>query len=109
MTYSLAKTLRELRDLKSMSQLQLAEKTGLTKAHIARIELGQILEPRREMLERIAKGLGVSVRELTDPAWYEDEDPWAAIRRVITENTRMPLPVKRSFLVLLEPWFGKRR
>jgi transcriptional regulator with XRE-family HTH domain len=108
MTYSLAERLRELRDLKDMTQEELATKTGITKAHIARIELGQIAEPKKDMLKRISKGLGVSLRELADPEWYDDEDPWAAVRRGISENSQMPLPVKRSFLTLLAPWYRRR-
>jgi transcriptional regulator with XRE-family HTH domain len=48
-----------------MSQRALAERTGLTYVHIARLELAQS-DPRLSTLVRLAEALKVTVGELVD-------------------------------------------
>jgi transcriptional regulator with XRE-family HTH domain len=93
------------REIAGMSQGDLAEKTGITKAQVARIELGDVAEPGHDMLKRLAKGLGCSPRELDDPEFYAPEKPWTTMRRLVAENRRMSSQVKRAFLTLLQPWY----
>ncbi len=57
--------LRHLREAKGMSLRTLADKAGVAFAAINRIELGKTT-PRLETLERLAKALGVSVRDLIE-------------------------------------------
>jgi transcriptional regulator with XRE-family HTH domain len=57
--------LRALREKKGLSLRALADKAGITFASINRIELGKT-SPRFETLEKLAKALGVSTRDLIE-------------------------------------------
>jgi transcriptional regulator with XRE-family HTH domain len=57
------KTIRRLRRERDLSQEYVANLVGVTNAHISRLEAGKV-DPNTDMLERIAKALGVSVTTL---------------------------------------------
>ncbi len=57
--------LRQVREAKRLSLRVLADKAGVTFAAINRIEQAKT-SPRLETLERLAKALGVSVRDLIE-------------------------------------------
>jgi transcriptional regulator with XRE-family HTH domain len=59
----MAKRLRELRDKRGLSQRGLAERSGVSREYIARIELGQH-DPTLSTLEKLAKALGVRIERL---------------------------------------------
>jgi len=56
--------IRAIRHNKSMSQVDLAEKSGVSALTIVRIENLQITEPHLVTLKAIANALGVSVGDL---------------------------------------------
>lgn len=56
----------KLREKRELSQVQLAERSGLPQSHISRIERGK-LSPSRKTVEKLALGLGVELRDL-DPS-----------------------------------------
>ena len=55
--------LREWRTKRAMSQQELADKAGMTKANISRIELGLQI-PRPATVRKLAAALGVSTEDL---------------------------------------------
>lgn len=55
---------RELREKAYLSQQQLADKAGLTKSAIFKLETGRIVNPHGVTLRRIADALGVDPSEL---------------------------------------------
>ncbi len=57
--------LKRLRAERKMSQAGLAEKSGLSREYIARLELGQ-QDPTLGTLQRLAKALKVKVGELLE-------------------------------------------
>ncbi|HEX7549711.1 MAG TPA: helix-turn-helix transcriptional regulator [Candidatus Methylomirabilis sp.] len=57
--------LRQIREKKGLSLRELAEKAGVDWTSINRIELGKA-NPRFETLEKLAKALGVSTRDLIE-------------------------------------------
>jgi transcriptional regulator with XRE-family HTH domain len=57
--------LRELRDTASLSQEELAELSGVSRATIAALELGK-RKPHPKTRRKLAKALGVEPVELTD-------------------------------------------
>ncbi len=59
--------IREIREMKGMSQSELAEKTGITRATIWRLETGAEETTTTKTLLKIAEALGVSVGELFLP------------------------------------------
>jgi len=61
-----AKKVEELRKAAGLTQIQLAEMSGLPQSHISRIESAK-LSPSRATLEKIANALGLHVREI-DPS-----------------------------------------
>jgi ribosome-binding protein aMBF1 (putative translation factor) len=65
MTY-IGKRIKEERETAKLSQVELAEKSGLPQSHISRLENGQH-SPTRLTLEKIAKALKIDVGKL-DPS-----------------------------------------
>ena len=61
----MAKRLKALRAARGWSQAALAERSGVSKVHIARIETEQ-REPTLGVLEKLAKALKVKVGDLVD-------------------------------------------
>lgn len=58
-------TIKRLREQANMTQIELAEKAGLTQSHVSRIENAEH-SPTHFTLDKIAKALSVEIREL-DP------------------------------------------
>lgn len=54
-------TLKDLRLRAGLSQRQLAEATGMEKPNIARMESGQIADPKLSTLRRLATALGTDL------------------------------------------------
>jgi transcriptional regulator with XRE-family HTH domain len=60
---TIAENMKRWRQARGLSQRALADKTGLTYVHIARLELAQS-NPRLSTLERLAEALGVDAVDL---------------------------------------------
>lgn len=61
----MAKRIREWRAKRKLSQRELAERSGVSREYIARIELGQH-DPTVSTLEKLAKALGVKAARLLE-------------------------------------------
>jgi DNA-binding XRE family transcriptional regulator len=59
--YSIAHQVIELREKHHLTQVELAEKTGIPQAQISRIERG-VISPTSATLARIAEALGADLR-----------------------------------------------
>lgn len=57
--------LREVRERKLVTQEELAERTGMTRANISRLENG-LQRPRISTIRKLAEALGVHPDELVD-------------------------------------------
>ena len=55
--------LKQLREAKGLSQAALAEKVGLSREYIARLETGKH-DPPLSRVEKLAKALGVPIEKL---------------------------------------------
>ena len=65
--HTIAETLKAWREIRALSQRDLAERSGVFYTIIARLERGKI-DPRLSTLERLAEGLGLNVVDLfTEP------------------------------------------
>ena len=62
--------LRELRELKKLSQGEIEKRTGLLRCYISRVENGHTV-PAVETLEKFARALEVPIYQL----FYEGEEP----------------------------------
>jgi transcriptional regulator with XRE-family HTH domain len=62
----LSTVLRELRERKDISQLQLAKRAGVTQGYISDLEAGTKRNPSVAILRKIARALGVPVTELLE-------------------------------------------
>ncbi len=60
----LSTVIRELREAKGWSQKALAERAHVTDAYIAMLETGKRKSPSLDVLNRIARALGVPVAKL---------------------------------------------
>ncbi len=61
-----AKTLRALREAKGLTQTDLAERAGLHRVYITKLETGVETNPTLATLEALAKALGVRVSRLVE-------------------------------------------
>jgi transcriptional regulator with XRE-family HTH domain len=59
----MAKRLRQFRNERGLSQRSLAEKAGISREYLARLETGR-QDPTLSTLEKLAKALGVKVGRL---------------------------------------------
>ncbi|MEM9192475.1 MAG: helix-turn-helix transcriptional regulator [Myxococcota bacterium] len=62
----IAANLRILRDLRGMSQLDLAERVGVSRRTVARLEAGDIADPGVQQIQNLAEALGVTVALLIE-------------------------------------------
>ena len=69
-----AENLRKLRERRNLTLDQLAEKAGINRTTINRIERGIPVTSRNHTVERLAKGLDVGVGELTGPGFEDDAE-----------------------------------
>lgn len=58
--------LREMRDGKGLTQVELAKRAKVTQAYIALLEAGDKKNPSLAILHRLAKALGVPVTKLLE-------------------------------------------
>jgi transcriptional regulator with XRE-family HTH domain len=63
----LGETVRELREGRGLTQGQLAELAQIALSYVTTIEAGQPGSPPRQILERLARALGVTSKKLLDP------------------------------------------
>jgi len=63
--------LRELRKRRGFSQAQLAAAAGVRQTYISALERGGRTNPSREVLQSLARVLGVPLPELAEAAWRD--------------------------------------
>ncbi len=56
--------IKKLRQSKGLTQVQLAKRAKVTQAYVAYLEAGEKRNPSLDTLKRLARALGVPVREL---------------------------------------------
>jgi transcriptional regulator with XRE-family HTH domain len=61
----MAARLKAIRERRGLTQEQLAEKSGVSRTYLARLETGR-QDPTLSTLEKLAKALGVKVRRLLE-------------------------------------------
>jgi transcriptional regulator with XRE-family HTH domain len=59
-----SRMIRQLREERKMSQLELAQKSGVAQGYISELEAGTKGNPGLDVLKKVAKALGVPVTEL---------------------------------------------
>jgi transcriptional regulator with XRE-family HTH domain len=84
---SLAARLKVFREAKGLTKYRLAKVSGISEVYIYRLELGQIKNPRRDTLQKLAHGLGISVAELVGEA--HPMDTW----HLVEQSLRAYIPV----------------
>lgn len=58
--------IKTLREARTLTRVQLAQRARLSRVHVARIERDEGGSPTLDTLGRLAKALGVKVRDLID-------------------------------------------
>jgi transcriptional regulator with XRE-family HTH domain len=81
---NLGKRLKYYREQIGLSQIDLSEKSGISQASIARIESGKQKNLKRETMQRLADGLGISLTQLMEPLTVvgEEEAAYGSARAV---------------------------
>ncbi len=62
----IARNLRTLRDLRGLSQLELAQRVGVSRRTVARLEAAEIADPGIDQMREMARVLGVTVEMLAE-------------------------------------------
>jgi transcriptional regulator with XRE-family HTH domain len=70
----LARRVRDLRNIKGLTQVELSERIGLDFAYISRLEQGHVV-PSLGLIDRLAKGLEVEVYQFFIDAGAKTEAP----------------------------------
>jgi len=86
--------IKDARSIKGLTQLELANKSGLTRNHIARIELGHFKTTDQETFASLARGLGMTLDELNETITGEHlqsqpettDELWRKLRTTIPED-----------------------
>lgn len=79
----------KIRKLREMTQAQLAEEVGMSRAYLARVETG-LQEPSLDLLERIAKSLRVpSGILLLDPEDFPRGVAYEALARALENAIKL--------------------
>jgi len=68
---SLAARLKTLREGKGLTKYRLAKLSGISETYLYRLELGEIKNPRRDTLQKLAQGLGITLAQLVG-----ETSPW---------------------------------
>lgn len=58
------KSMKEIREEKGITQIELAKQCGIQQATVSDIERGRVKSPSVDTAQKIAKALGVSIGEL---------------------------------------------
>lgn len=59
-------TLRELRERKKLTQVEVAERGGVEQVTVSQLELGKIRDPRISTLEKLADVYGVTLKAVRE-------------------------------------------
>lgn len=70
---AIGEKIKQYRKLKGLTQEELAKNSGLSTMSIRRYESGERIAPQETLL-KIAKALGVHLRDLSDDSWLEEID-----------------------------------
>jgi transcriptional regulator with XRE-family HTH domain len=113
---ALATRLKAIREGKGLTKYRLAKLSKISQTYIYRLELGEIKNPRRDTLQSLAKGLGITLAQLigeTAPVetWQLVEQSLKAyipvyaglgegmepIDYVVCSRTELPPPTMRAY------------
>jgi len=81
--------LRELRKARSMTQRELAEKTGISFAYVSKLETGVMPPPRENIIMALVKVLGVNDTDMDELFGLAKKMPSDLRKQVDTEMIRM--------------------
>jgi len=84
---TLAHRLRTLREGKGLTKYRLAKISGVSQTYIYRIEKGEIRNPRRDTLQALARGLGITVAQLVG-----ETSPWETWE-LVEQSLKAYIPV----------------
>jgi transcriptional regulator with XRE-family HTH domain len=96
-----AKRLRALREARSLTRAQLADKASVGLSHLGRLERGKA-SPGVDLLDRLAKSLGVTVNDLLPPA--ETDEAFSAL---LERAKQLLEKVDRETLLFLNPLLAR--
>ena len=91
----LAVKIRTLRKKCGMTQEELSSITGITRSHISAVEHGHC-NIRIDSIDKIARALGVSIRQLLDDQEADDTKEHPASPQIKEDMGRYSLPVTTS-------------
>ena len=71
----LAAVVRQLRTEAGLSLYELAKRSGINRAKLARIESGEIRRPTQETINSLARALQTEPEVLYDSVWQDSDQP----------------------------------
>jgi transcriptional regulator with XRE-family HTH domain len=99
--------LQRLRKRRRLTLDQLAEKSGVNKQTIHRLERGQHGQARESTLAKLARALGVDAESLTEPAHNGQESPSAREPNKSQLNLRISGQARNALLLVSQRYHAK--
>lgn len=94
---TLAARLKAFREAKGLTKYRLAKLSGLSETYIYRLELGHPKNPRRDTLQRLSKGLGITLAQLVGEV--TPGDSWG----LVEQSLKAYIPVYSGVGEFMEP------
>ncbi len=79
--------LRRLRKERNLTQVEVAKAVGIAQSYLSDLERGIETNPSREVIQALAKVLGVRAKELAGAVWEEPELPLEELQLAEVSNT----------------------
>ncbi len=79
--------LRRLRKQRNLTQVEVAKAVGIAQSYLSDLERGIETNPSREVIQALAKVLGVRAKELAGAVWEEPELPLEELQLAEVSNT----------------------
>jgi transcriptional regulator with XRE-family HTH domain len=98
---SMAERLKRLREARGLSKYRLARLSGISEAYLSQLESGVVANPRGDTLKSLAKGLNISVSELTGEIRHSPEEALSEIE--VSIKAYIPVYAEVSAGLGIEP------
>lgn len=102
---------RRYRRIRGWTQHELADRAGIDRRYVGRIEASEVGNPEPETVKRLASALNVSVRAVAEPlGWYDGEDtvpPREQIEQAILSSD-LSEEKKQAAMTVMREFFNNR-
>lgn len=106
---SVGDRVRRHRRFRGLTQEALADRADVERRYLGKIETGDVLEPGAETVKKLARALGVPVRQLAEPlGWWDDEESFAGDwQAALMADPRLDESAKQALITIMDKFVDK--